>query len=84
MAEIPIIRKDLRDRDPEVRKERVKLAANGFNAMGLALVIGSFVAPLLDPTRVLIIWRILAGSTLGVCLIVAAAWLLRYVKPQET
>lgn len=35
---------DLRHLDPEVRKERVKLAANGINAMGLSLLIGSLVA----------------------------------------
>jgi hypothetical protein len=75
---------DLRHLDPEVRKERVKLAANVSNAFGLAFVIGSVVAPLVDPTRMLDPRRAAPGLLIGFACILAAAFILRYMKAKET
>lgn len=69
--------------DPEVRKERVKLIASGLNAVGVAFVIGSLVAPLIDPTRAFDLSRMALGSLGGMSLVVAAIVVLRYIKPPE-
>jgi hypothetical protein len=74
---------DPRDSDPEVRKERVKLFSGGLNALGVALLIGSWVAPLFDPSRALPIWRALAGGVAGGLLVLSAIGLLRYMKARE-
>lgn len=82
--DLPKPRLDLRHLDPDVRKERVKLVSNAFNALGLALVIGSTAAPIVDSARTLIFWRLAIGLAVGGILILAAYWLLRYIKPKET
>ncbi|MFZ4605822.1 MAG: hypothetical protein ACOYM5_06150 [Caulobacter sp.] len=74
---------DLRHLDPEVRKERVKLAANMANALGLAFLIGSLVAPLVDPARTLDPRRAVPGLLIGLACIVAAVFILRYMKVKE-
>ncbi len=74
---------DLRGRDPEVRKERVKLVANGLNAVGLAFLIGSLVAPLVDPTRRFEPVRMMVGMFVGVGLSFLASVVLRYMKRRE-
>lgn len=76
--------RDLRHLDPEVRKERVKLAANGFSAVGLALLIGSLVAPVVDPTRTFDGLRIASGILLGCAGLFAGQLVLRYMKARET
>lgn len=82
--DLPKPQLDLRHLDPDVRKERVKLVSNAFNALGLALVIGSTAAPIVDPGRTPILWRLATGLAVGGVLILAAYWVLRYVKPKET
>lgn len=74
---------DLRHLDPEVRKERVKLAATGLNAFGLALLIGSVVAPIVDETRHANVLRELVGILLGAISLIAAFLILRYMKIKE-
>lgn len=74
---------DLRHLDPEVRKERVKLAANGVNAIGLSLLIGSLVAPIVDATRAADWFRSAIGALLGAICLVAAFAILRYMKRRE-
>lgn len=69
--------------DPEIRKERVKLLAGGLNAVGIALIIGTMVAPIIDPSRAFDLLRMLFGSTAGVGFVVAALTILRYIKPPE-
>jgi hypothetical protein len=73
-------RADPRDRDPEIRKERVKLRANALNALGVASVIGALIAPFVDPSRALDVSRLALGGALGSALIFAAYTLLRYMK----
>lgn len=63
--DLPAPSQDLRHLDPEVRKERVKLGANGFSAVGLALLIGALVAPVVDPTPTFDVLRIASGILLG-------------------
>lgn len=75
---------DRRHLDPEVRKERVKLAANGLNALSLALLIGAIVAPIVDETRHANLAREAVGVALGLVGIVAALFVLRYMKSKET
>lgn len=84
ISDLPPPAHDLRHLDPEVRKERVKLIAGGINALGLAMVIGSTAAPIVDPSRSLILWRLAIGLAVGSVLILAAYWLLRDMKPKET
>lgn len=84
MSDLPPPTHDLRHRDPEVRKERVKLAANGVNAVGLAMLIGSLVAPIVDSTRAFEPVRIGFGLLIGGALLLAAQMLLPYMKPKET
>lgn len=74
---------DPRDRDPEVRKERVKLLIGALSAVGLALLIGSIVAPFIDPSRQIPIWRTFLGAIVGAAIVLAAAGLMRYIKPKE-
>ena len=83
-ADLPPPAHDLRHLDPEVRKERVKLAANAFNAVGLAFLIGSLVAPLVDPARLIDLRRAGPGFLIGIGLILAAVFVLRYMKVKET
>ncbi len=83
-SDLPPPARDLRHLDPEVRKERVKLAANVSNAVGLAFLIGSLVAPLVDPTRMIDLRRAGPGLVIGLAFILAAAFMLRYMKPKET
>jgi hypothetical protein len=82
--DLPPSSHDLRHLDPEVRKERVKLAANGINAVGLALFIGALVAPVVDATRSFDGSRIGLGILLGIACVVAAQFLLRYMKAKES
>lgn len=74
---------DLHHRDPEVRKERVELMANGLNATGLALVIGSSVAPFVDPSKHTDFVHVAQGFGLGTLLVLAAFGLLRYILPRK-
>ena len=74
---------DQRHLDPEVRNERVKLAANMSNALGLAFLIGSLVAPLVDPARMLDPRRAIPGLLIGLACIVAAVFIVRYMKAKE-
>ena len=83
MSEAEPQKVDLRHLDPEVRKERIKLVANGVNAFGVALLIGAIAAPFLDAARPVAIWRSLAGAGIGLALVVAAVGLLRYMKARE-
>jgi uncharacterized membrane protein YraQ (UPF0718 family) len=83
ISDLPRPSHDLRHLDPEVRKERVKLVANGFNAIGLALLIGSWVAPIVDVTRQADWLRSAVGSALGAVCLVAAFVILRYMKGKE-
>lgn len=83
MSDQPPPAHDLRHLDPEVRKERVKLAANGINAVGLALLIGSLVAPIVDSTRDFDPLRIGFGLSFGGVLLFAAQMLLPYMKSKE-
>lgn len=83
ISDLPPPSRDLRHLDPEVRKERVKLAANGLNAFGLALLIGSVVAPIVDETRHANFLRELVGIGLGATALVAAFLILRYMKSKE-
>jgi len=73
---------DPRDRDPEVRKERVKLLLGGLNATGVALLLGSTVAPFLDPARSMPLGRTVLGAIIAATLIFAA-WLMRYIKRKD-
>jgi len=82
-SDLPPPALDLRHLDPEVRKERVKLAANGMNALGLALLIGSLVAPIVDAARQADWFRAVVGSVLGLMCVVAAFVILRYMKRKE-
>jgi hypothetical protein len=82
-SDLPPPAHDLRHLDPEVRKERVKLAANGMNALGLALLIGSLVAPIVDASRQPDGFRAMVGSVLGAICLVAAFVILRYMKRKE-
>lgn len=82
-SELPPPAHDLRHLDPEVRKERVKLAANGLNAIGLALLIGSIVAPIVDATRHVVLPRMVAGVWLGIVCVFAAFLIPRYIKAKE-
>ncbi len=82
-SDLPPPPHDLRHLDPEVRKERVKLAANTSNAFGLAFLIGSLVAPLVDPTRLIDLRRAVPGLLIGLVFILAATFVLRYMKPKE-
>lgn len=82
-CELPPPAHDLRHLDPEVRKARVKLAANMANALGLAFLIGSLVAPLVDPARMLDPRRAAPGLLIGLAWIVAAVFILRYMKAKE-
>ncbi len=82
-SDLPPPAHDLRHLDPEVRKERVKLAANGMNALGLALLIGSLVAPIVDASRQPDGFRAMVGSVLGAICLVAAFVTLRYIKRKE-
>ncbi|MFZ5670932.1 MAG: hypothetical protein ACOY4K_15700 [Pseudomonadota bacterium] len=82
--ELPKLLRDLRHLDPEVRKERVKVAANAASAIGLALLIGSLVAPIVDATRPLQPGRASFGLAAGVFCLIAAAFILRYIKAKET
>lgn len=75
---------DLRHLDPEVRKERVKLAANVPNTVGLAFLIGSLAAPMVDPARLIDLDRAVPGLLIGLCFILAAVFILRYMKTKET
>lgn len=81
--ELPPPRHDLRHLDPEVRKERVKLAANGLNAFGLALLIGAIVAPIVDPTRTFDGLRVGLSLGIGLACILAAGTILRYMRTKE-
>lgn len=83
ISDLPRPAHDQRHLDPEVRRERVKLAANGFNAVGLALLIGALVAPIVDVTRQADWLRSAAGSALGALCLVAAFVILRYMKSKE-
>lgn len=83
MSDLPPPAHDLRHLDPEVRKERVKLAAAVANTFGLAFLIGSLVAPLVDPARTIDAGRAIPGFLIGVACIVAAAYILRYMKRKE-
>lgn len=83
ISDLPPPRHDLRHLDPEVRKERVKLAASGLNAFGLALLIGSVVAPIVDETRHANYSRELVGILLGAICLIAAFLILRYMKIKE-
>jgi uncharacterized membrane protein YraQ (UPF0718 family) len=83
ISDLPPPAHDLRHLDPEVRKERVKLAASGFNAIGLALLIGSWVAPIVDAARQADWIRSAIGSALGATCLVAAFVVLRYIKGKE-
>lgn len=74
---------DLRHLDPEVRKERVKLLSNAVNALGVALMIGSLVAPFVDPARDVPLPRSALGVVVGAILVFAAFTLLRYMKRRE-
>lgn len=82
-SDLPPPAHDLRHLDPEVRKERVKLAANGMNALGLALLIGSLVAPIVDASRQADWFRAMVGSVLGAICLVAAFVILRHMKRKE-
>ena len=84
MASTSLTPQVFRAPDPEVRKERVKLVSTGLNATGLALVIGSTVAPLLDPSRSVAPLRLVIGTIFGLGFILAALWLLRYMKRSES
>lgn len=53
------------------------------NALGLAFLIGSLVAPLVDPARVLDPRRAVPGLLIGLACIVAAVFNLRYMKAKE-
>jgi len=57
--------------------------ASGLNAVGIAFVIGSLAAPIIDPTRAFRPLRILLGLAIGAVLVVAALVVLRYMKPPE-
>ena len=81
--DLPKPRLDLRHLDADVRKERVKLGASAFNAMGLALLIGSIVAPIVDPSRDLSPLRAGLGLAFGILCILAAVFMLRYMKAKE-
>jgi hypothetical protein len=83
-SDLPPPAHDLRHLDPEVRKERVKLAANGVSALGLALLIGSFVAPIVDSSRSFEPVRIGLGFLFGGGLLLAAQLILPYMKPKES
>ncbi|MCF8506658.1 MAG: hypothetical protein K9G59_17255 [Caulobacter sp.] len=83
ISDLPPPAHDLRHLDPEVRKERVKLAANASNAFGLAFLIGSLVAPLVDPTRLIDLRRAVPGLLIGLAFILAATFALRYMKAKE-
>jgi len=61
----------------------VKLGASAFNATGLALLIGSIVAPIVDPSRGLIPARAGFGVAFGAVCILAALFMLRYMKGKE-
>jgi len=70
---------DLRHRDPDVRKERIKLLANGLNATGVALIIGSTVAPIVDSTKHTDFGHVVLRVGSGALLVLAALGLLRYI-----
>lgn len=61
----------------------MKLIANAINAIGLALLIGSLVAPIVDPARQVYGSRIAIGAVLGAICLVAAFMILRYIKSKE-
>ena len=69
--------------DAEIRRERVKLFCTALNAIGVAILIGSAVAPLVDPTRQTEPLRFATGVALGIGFVLAALWLLRYIKREE-
>lgn len=83
ISDLPPPAHDLRHLDPEVRKERVKLAANVSNAVGLAFLIGSLVAPVVDPARMIDLRRAGPGFLIGLGFILAAVFILRYMKTKE-
>ena len=83
-GDLPSPAHDLRHLDPEVRRERVKLAASATSAFGLAFVIGSIVAPLSDPESVLDPRRAAPCLLIGFAFILAAVFILRYIRAKES
>ncbi len=59
------------------------MAANLSNALGLAFLIGSLVAPLVDPARTIDPRHTVPGLLIGLACIVAAVFILRYMKAKE-
>lgn len=60
------------------------MLANGANAVGLALLIGALVAPVVDAGHEFVIWRTVVGCGLAAGSLVAAQVILRYMKRKET
>jgi len=68
---------------PDARKERVKLIANGLNAVGVTLLAGCLIAPFIDPSRAIGAARLTAGVVIAAALIVAALVVLGYIDREE-
>ncbi|MEQ1618450.1 MAG: hypothetical protein ABL883_08925 [Terricaulis sp.] len=67
----------------EAHNERVKLFALGFNAIGLAALIGGLVAPIFDPTRQQGALFAIIGVGIWMVFLVAAFQMLGYIKAKD-
>jgi hypothetical protein len=67
----------------EAHNERIKLFALGFNAIGLAALIGGLVAPTFDPTRQQGPLVSLIGVGVWMAFLLAAFQLLGYIKGKD-